>query len=262
MTDTTPALARDFDPPPDTELQHISRELWPLAFPISKLELLPGNYRQGDVGMVSSSIDTFGQRKPIVVNRRTGHVEAGNTTLKAVMALGYEWVAAVLVDDDPTRQSGFAVADNRASALGWDDPRLLGDMLMSIREADEELIARIGYDDADLADLIAQAGNTELHYPDDGVAERKTVDTEGRAQDFGRKPNELIADYEAKGVRSIVCPYPLEQFAWVTGQLAELRKRTGYADNSELLLWLVQETIGQAAPGLEPCPAGEIAAER
>jgi len=36
----------------------------------------------------------YGQRKPVVVNRRTGIIEAGNGTLEAAVSLGWSHLAA------------------------------------------------------------------------------------------------------------------------------------------------------------------------
>ncbi len=46
----------------------IVADLEALAAPIETLALLPGNPRRGDVDAVARSLDTFGQRKPIVVH--------------------------------------------------------------------------------------------------------------------------------------------------------------------------------------------------
>lgn len=141
-------------PPLDSpELAHIIEELRPLAAPTSVLLNLPDNAHQGDVGMLSVSISTFKQRAPLVVNRRTGHVEAGNSRLAAMAP--FAWVAVVLVDDDPVAERAYAVADNRAAALGWDDEALLARGLLAVHDFDKQLFHATGYDDDDLDRLVA-----------------------------------------------------------------------------------------------------------
>lgn len=71
---------------------------------------------------IRDSLTRYGQRKPIVVNRRTGRVEAGNGTLAAARALGWRRIAAVWVDDDHLTAIGYGLADNRTAELAtWND---------------------------------------------------------------------------------------------------------------------------------------------
>lgn len=150
-------------PPPDSpDLAHITPELRPLAFPVERLIKLPDNYRQGDTGAVATSIERYTQRIPIVVNVRTGHVEAGNTRLDAILSLRKLWIAAVLVDDDPTTERGFALVDNRAHDLGLNIDSLLAKMIIEVRDEDPGLYT--GFDDDDLNRLVA---SLDLDLPDE-----------------------------------------------------------------------------------------------
>ena len=74
---------------------------------------------------IKASLRRYGQRKPVVANRRTGLIEAGNGTWEAARALGWERLAVLWVEDDPSSASGYAVADNRTAELAqWDDVAL------------------------------------------------------------------------------------------------------------------------------------------
>lgn len=153
-------------PPPDhPDLAHIIPDLQLLAIPVDALVKLPGNYHQGDVGVVTESISQFNQRKPIVVNAQSGHVEAGNTTLDAVVAAGHRWIAAVLVEDDPATEKAYALVDNRAQQLGFDDPAALAAMLIELETERPDLVFSTGYDgddlDALLRDLDIRLGEVE-----------------------------------------------------------------------------------------------------
>src|SRR6516164_2699654 len=71
---------------------HIVEQLRPLAVPCSDLILDPANARRHpdpNVEAIKASLRVYGQRKPVVVNRRTGTIEAGNGTLQAALALGW-----------------------------------------------------------------------------------------------------------------------------------------------------------------------------
>lgn len=99
------------------------------AVPIDSPVLHPGNYRQGDVEMIASSLARFGQVRPIVVQNSTGNVVAGNHTLKAARSLGWSHIAVVVVDMDDAEAEAYLVADNRASDKATNDDAALGAVL-------------------------------------------------------------------------------------------------------------------------------------
>lgn len=80
-------------------MSNITEGLQPLARPIDSLTLHPQNYRQGDVENIAASLDRFGQVRPIVVQASTGHVVAGNHTLKAAISLDWDTSTAATFCD-------------------------------------------------------------------------------------------------------------------------------------------------------------------
>jgi hypothetical protein len=134
------------------ELSHIAEQLRPLAVPCSELSLDPANARrhpEPNVEALKGSLRTYGQRKPVVVNRRTGTIEAGNGTLQAALALGWSHLAVVYVDDDPMAATGFSIADNRTAELAeWD------------RDALDKLLSQIKTNDPLLDQMLADLGNS------------------------------------------------------------------------------------------------------
>lgn len=144
-------------------LSHIVEGLRPLAVAISELSLDPRNARKhGDSNLASikTSLARFGQRKPVVVNRRNGQVEAGNGTVVAAKSLGWTHLAAVYVDDDPQAQSGFALADNRTAELAeWDDVVL------------QQLLSEVEANDSELFDALLLAELAAPKHADAGPAE-------------------------------------------------------------------------------------------
>ena len=132
----------------------IAEPLRPLARPIGEFRLLDGNPRRGDVESVKRSLKRFGQRKPIVV-REDGTVEAGNTTLKAALELGWSEIAVAAFGDDDATAKAFALADNRTSELGSFDLAALAAMAVEVQAADPELLEAASYSEADLNALLA-----------------------------------------------------------------------------------------------------------
>jgi len=132
----------------------ITPNLRPLAVPVASLKALPGNPRVGDVDAVAASLARFGQRKPIVVRASDRTITAGNHTWLAAQQLGWDEIAAVLVDDDDTTAQAFALADNRTAELGGYDDGLLLELIRAVGEADASALADTGWSDEAIAELI------------------------------------------------------------------------------------------------------------
>lgn len=138
-------------------MSDIAPDLLTLAQPIDSLELLDGNPRIGDVDAVAASLRRFGQRKPIVARRSDRQIIAGNHTYKAACQLGWAEIAVVLVDDDDATAKAFALADNRTAELGGYDDANLAAMIAEVGELDAALLADTGWDEASVAKLLTEA---------------------------------------------------------------------------------------------------------
>ena len=145
--------------------------------PLESVQLNPENPRLNDpaVEPVMQSIARFGFRVPIVVNRRTGLIEAGNTRWKAAKRMGLTEVPVIYADDDEVTALAFALADNRTAEIAtWDEPSL-ADLLKRL-EAEGELSAS-GFSDDDLGSLLARLdaeekrGREETFDADQAMAE-------------------------------------------------------------------------------------------
>jgi len=141
---------------PAEEFPWIAESLRPLAEPIGAVQLDPRNARTHDetnLRAIRTSLDRFGQRKPIVANLKNNQVEAGNGTLLAARALGWSHIAVVWVEDDEAAQAGFSIADNRTAELAaWDDA-LLAELLQEHAPQAPDL-----FDDLLMAELFDAAG--------------------------------------------------------------------------------------------------------
>ena len=132
----------------------IAPDLQKLARPIDSLTLDPANARrhpERNLEAIRASLATFGQRKPVVVQRKGMVVRAGNGTVQAAKALGWSEVAAVVIDEDNATASQFAIADNRTGELAeWDD-QTLATLLDGMDEGTRETLA---FDQEELAGLM------------------------------------------------------------------------------------------------------------
>ena len=102
--------------------------LIPLIVEIKSIQPDARNARkhpQRNLDTIKKSLQTYGQRKPIVVNSKTGVIEAGNGLYSAAVELGWTEIAAVMVEDDHATATGYALMDNKSADLSeWDLPTL------------------------------------------------------------------------------------------------------------------------------------------
>lgn len=149
----------------------IHEQLRHLAVPIDSIKFDPKNARIHDddnIKAIETSYRLYGQRKPIVVNRATRHVEAGNGQLAAALKLGWKEIAVVLVDDDASTAAGYAIMDNYAGTLAeWDEENL------------QELLGEVGEIedvDIDLKNILDDLEESiELSEEDEAEKSKQTV---------------------------------------------------------------------------------------
>jgi hypothetical protein len=139
----------------------IAEPLRALSVPIDSLNLDPANARmhgEKNMAAIKASLAQFGQRKPIVVQRKGMVVRAGNGTVQAAKALGWTEIAAVVIDDDNATAAQFAIADNRTAELAeWDDDILAFElakysdlasaMAFDVSDDDEDSLSYIDVED-------------------------------------------------------------------------------------------------------------------
>jgi len=137
-----------------TKHPHIVEDLRKLAVAVADLNPDPSNARkhgQRNLDSIKASLAAFGQRKPLVVQREGMIVRAGNGTLEAAKVLGWDYIAAVVIDEDSAQAVQFAIADNRTAELAeWDD-ETLATLLDGMDEPTRDLLA---FDDKELAGLM------------------------------------------------------------------------------------------------------------
>ena len=137
---------------------NIVDELKSLAVDISSIKPDPRNARKHpdrNLEAIKKSLQTYGQRKPIVVNSRTGIIEAGNGLYQAAKELGWEKIAAVKVNDDDDYAKGFSVADNQTALLAeWDFP-ILRDILEELDTGAFDMDAT-GFNTQEIENLMTQ----------------------------------------------------------------------------------------------------------
>jgi hypothetical protein len=98
-------------------------------------------HSQSNIDAVKSSLENYGQQKPIVIDADK-NIIAGNCTVLVASQLGWETVMTVTTELNTEEAIAYAIADNRSSELGeWE-----GDVLKFLVESNEIDLESIGFD--------------------------------------------------------------------------------------------------------------------
>jgi ParB-like chromosome segregation protein Spo0J len=122
--------------------EKIAEGLKPLLTDIKSIKIDPRNARKHPVrnlDAIKLSLETYGQRKPIVVNAQNDTVEAGNGLYLAAVDLGWTQIAVVYVNDDEITSKAYGLMDNQSALISeWDLP-VLKDLLTELDTGDLDM---------------------------------------------------------------------------------------------------------------------------
>lgn len=187
---------------------------------LTQLKPHPQNVRQGDVGALSESLKEHGQYRPIVAQKQTGHILAGNHTYKAAQALGWKEISVTYVECDDEQALRILLVDNRANDLATYDDSNLAELLQQLAVTEKQL-SGTGFDGDDLDDLLFRLNGSTGFLSD------------------GSSVTERAEEWAERGIRTIVLPYPEVEWQKITTELKELRDRYGVESNADVIAKLV-----------------------
>lgn len=117
------------------------------------------------VDRVAQSIRRFGFASPIVVNRPTRQIVAGDTRYQAAQRLGLPLVPVRWMDLTEAEATALAIADNRTGEIAdWIDPEL-GKLLHELQLEDARTfeLSDLGFTGDEITDLLAKVVQVEAH---------------------------------------------------------------------------------------------------
>jgi DNA modification methylase len=117
----------------------------------------PRNPRQGDVKAIVESIKANGFYCPLVVQRSTRYILAGNHRWLAARELGMAEIPVIWVDCDDARALRILLADNRTSDLACYDDSKLAELLEGVL-GDSGSLSGTGFDANALQELLEDLG--------------------------------------------------------------------------------------------------------
>lgn len=216
----------------------IAEELAALVVPISSIQPHPANYRLGDVEGIATSLERFGQVRPILVQTSTGYIVAGNHTWKAAVQLGWESIAAVVRDMPDTEARAYMVADNRHSDVARNDDVALAAILNELYAQGE--LGGTGWSTDSVDDLNALMGQLRETEPE--AFKGGYGDVEGGG-DLPRPVN-----LDAVVLRQITLLYNPEEAERFAGAIDHLTRAWGTTGIALTVLRAVEECASAAGP--------------
>lgn len=119
--------------------------------PVDAVSPHPANVRvHTSAPQVAESLDVHGQYAPIVVQKSTGYVLAGNGLWRQLAEAGAENVAAIFLDVDDDQALRILLVDNETSDRAGYDEAALATLLASLPD-----LTGTGWTDAHAADLTS-----------------------------------------------------------------------------------------------------------
>ena len=138
---------------------NICKELADSAVSLESLTPWNDNPHNGNVPAIMASYKEFGQMKSIVIHANdddTYTIIAGNHQAEAAQRLGWTHIAATVFIGTRQQAIAFALADNRTTQLGSDDPVLLHEAVVSVMDEYPEMFDSLGWDDFQMAAMEEQ----------------------------------------------------------------------------------------------------------
>jgi hypothetical protein len=204
---------------------------------IETLKEFEGNPRKGNIKHLAESLSANGQYKPIVVQKSTKQILAGNHLWKAAKELGWTEINIVEIDVDNAQAKKIVAVDNRSADMGTYDESLLLELLSDI-----DLVGT-GYEPHDIDDLLALI-------EEQSTPAWQVSNSPGHQENVQIRPTmtERADRYSERTIRLLMCEYPNQQYIWVIEALTELRKEFNSDSNADAILQVISKYTGKEMP--------------
>ena len=180
---------------------------------------------------LKQSLRAFKQTKPILVQKSTYRIIAGNGTYQAAVALGWEEIECRLFDVDDETAEAMMIADNRTGELSeWDEGNLVEGLkrLQDVGKLDIvgydtlELEKMIAYQEGDLYEKLSPKNEDKKVVPEDFPAPAEPKIQENTAPE--QKEKEDTSDIPAVSSYEDQISFIVNGFAFVLSDPAEIEE--------------------------------------
>ena len=144
---------------PTPDLDYLHPQLRPLAVAVADLTPDPKNARKRDeraLRELKASIQSAGFRSVIIAQKDASGaliIRAGNGRHQAMTELGYDYIPALVFEEDDVDAVAFAIADNRTAELAEWDFDILAEHLTAFDDAGT--LDGLGFSSDEVSTLLA-----------------------------------------------------------------------------------------------------------
>lgn len=211
---------------------------------LSELNPYPNNPRKGNIDLIAESLETYGQYKPITVNKRNNEILAGNHTFQAARKLGWNDIAVTFVDVDDATAAKIVAIDNKTSDMGGYDTNKLLELLDEL----PDLVAT-GYTDDDIDSLKALLDEQDTPTLGTDIRTQPKVGETGLSNvNIGTSLGEYAERYAQKTTRMLMMDYENTLYVWLVDKLSAYRAANNIISNADAIVKLVEDATGEKAP--------------
>ena len=214
---------------------------------LDDVELHPDNARKGSLKRIQEGMVAHGFVAPIVIQKSTGYVVAGNHRVRVARKLrknpklnlkkhDFNVIPAGIADMDDDEALDYLLIDNKAADEAGYDETLVSEIF---RKRGERDLTGTGYSTKEVDVIHARAAWQD---DEDVVVEEKN--TKSAKSKTGttklETPSERVKRVEELKLRNFVVPVPVAKHPTVTKALSKAKKIHELEDNWQVLAKLLQ----------------------
>ena len=143
------------------------------AIPVESLHFdgeNPRHHNDRNMSAIKHSLQSHGQVEPLVVQRSTRMVIAGNGRLLAMQQLGWDQAQCVLLDVDDHEARELSIKLNRTGELAsWNDSVLAGHISALAELKDDFDLETFGFNEEELEKLLSDFDETTKELEESGA---------------------------------------------------------------------------------------------
>ena len=210
--------------------------------PLTDIQVHPRNPRRGNIEAIAESIQVNDVYKPLIVQRSTGYVLAGNHTYLALCKLGWMDAQVIYLDVDDERAHRILVVDNRSfeKGGGWEE-----DLLTELLSEMDDPYLGTGWTPDELDDMLAGIAADPEAPPAMGLSLPIYSTPAGQPNPYAVSDQAILSERErwrdaqpvsAFGIREKILKYPQDEWVEITRYLGVVMQAGHYENESQAAL--------------------------
>ena len=200
----------------------------------------PRKHDQKNLDAIRSSLLAYGQVEPLVVQRSTRMVIAGNGRLEVMKSMNWEKATVAMIDVDDVKARRLSIALNRSGELADWDLETLSKHISILDDLEDVSMDSLGFTDEEAQTLLENYASSLDDLETDllqAAAEEPQEEsimatpTEELAEDLppNTKPSDMPSS-DKKVVKLFLAPDNVDKFHFAVRKLAEIYKTDNVTD--------------------------------